>query len=99
MTGTESGGGFCVASEIGEWYRPVPILLPASPLLAPVFGVVIASFLFVDCPISVVETILTTIEQRLSTLVSLFEHRITGRAALLLTTTPNKKPRLRTLRL
>ena len=44
-----------------EWYRLVPILLPATPLVAPVSGVVRTSFLFIDYPISKVETVLTTI--------------------------------------
>ena len=78
-----------------EWYRLVPILLPATSLVAPVSGVVTTSFLLVDCLISKVETILTTISQRWSSLVSLFvEHHIIGRAVLLLTTTPNQKSRL-----
>ena len=79
-----------------EWYRLVPIRFPTTLLVAPVSEDVMAFFLLVDCPIFGVETELPTIEQRLSSLVSLFvEPRIIGRAALLLTTTPNQKSRLR----
>ena len=35
-----------------QWYRLVPILLPTTLLVAPVFGDVMASFLLVDFPIS-----------------------------------------------
>ena len=79
-----------------EWYRPVLILLHATPHVVPVFGVVEASFLLVDCLIYVVGTVLTTIEQRLSSLISVFvEHHIIGHATLLLTVTRNQKSRLR----
>ena len=82
-----------------EWYRPVLILLHATPHVVPVFGVVEASFLLVDCLIYVVGTVLTTIEQRLSSLVSLLERHLTGLAELLLTANPSQKPPLRTWRL
>ena len=79
-----------------EWYRLVSILFHVTLLVAPVSWDVMASFLLVDFPISRVETELTTIGQRLSSLVSLFvEPHIIGRAALLLTATPNQKSRLR----
>ena len=74
-----------------EWYRLVLIMLPATLLVAPVSGNAMASFLLVDFPMFGVETELTTIEQRLSSLVSLFvEPHIISRATLLLTTTPNR---------
>ena len=46
-----------------EWCRLVPVLVLATPLVAPFSGDVTASFLLVDCPIFVVETELKTIEQ------------------------------------
>ena len=54
-----------------ECYGPMSILLPATSHAALVVGVVVACFLLVGCPISVVETTLTTNEQRFSSLVSL----------------------------
>ena len=79
-----------------QWYRLVPILLPTTLLVAPVFGDVMASFLLVDFPISRVEIELTTIQQILSLLLSLFvEPQIIGHASLLLIATPNQKSRLR----
>ena len=39
-----------------EWYQLVPILLLATPLVAPVSGDVMASFLLVNFPNSRVET-------------------------------------------
>ena len=88
-----------VVRVLVEWYRPVSIMLPATPHVAPVIEVVAASFLLVGCSIFVVETTLTTNEQRLSSLVSLFECRITVPTELLLTTTPSQKLRPRMWRL
>ena len=79
-----------------EWFRLVLILPPTILAMSLVSGHVIASFLPVSFPNSEVETKQTTIGQRWSSSVSPFvAPHTTGRAALRLTATPNRKSRLR----
>ena len=73
-----------------EWFWLVPILPPATLLVALVSGHVIASFLPGGFPNSEVETKQTSIGQRWSSSISPFvAPHITSRVALRLIATPN----------
>ena len=79
-----------------EWCRHASILLPATLLVALVFGVgvlvaVVAFVLAVGFPISETETILTTTNQISVSLVSLAAPHTVALVEHLLTITPNQK--------